>query len=169
DYGTRRNHYCSILNAPIVGITYGASGVWSWSDGASPVPGHGSGVPPAWKTMLDMPAAGQMTHLIGFFQSVEYWRLKPVPGVLAKQPGEETASRFISAAQTPEKDLTVIYTPTDRTIVVRPAALPGRIASEWFNPRTGGRTPTSGRTAAESVEFSAPADGDWLLVLKGEK
>ncbi len=152
-YVTRRNHYWSILNAPIVGITYGTSGVWSWSDGSSPVPGHGSKAPPAWKTMLDLPAAGQMTLLIRFFLSMEDWRLRPAPGILSKQPGEEAVSRFISAAQTPEKDLTVIYTPVDRMIAVSSAALRGRVAGEWFNPRTGERTAASGHATVSSVRI----------------
>jgi hypothetical protein len=166
DYVTRRNHYWSILNAPIVGVTYGASGVWSWSDGLNPVPGHGARVPPAWKTMLDLPAATQMRYLIQFFESLDFQRLRPEPQVLARQPGTEAMARFISATQTPDKTLTVLYTPMDRTVSVNTAALLPSVAGEWFNPRTGMRCLATGKSAGDTLEFSTPEDGDWLLVLK---
>lgn len=166
DYVTRRNHYWSILNAPIVGVSYGASGVWSWSDGRSPVPGHGGRIPPFWKTALDLPAAEQMTHLIRFFEGIDFQRLRPEPGVLARQPGTNSVTRFISAAQSADKTLTVIYTPVDRTMTLNPAALPPAAAGEWFNPRSGVRSVAMGRPAGDTVEFSTPAEGDWLLVLK---
>ena len=169
EYVTRRNHYWSILNAPIVGITYGAAGVWSWSDGVNPTPGHGPRVSPAWKTLLDLPAATQMTHLIRFFASIDFQRLRPEPRVLARQPGTDAVTRFISAAQTPDQDLTVIYTPVDRTIAATTAALPDGAVGEWFNPRTGARTAASGKTAGDATEFLTPTEGDWLLVLKKGK
>ncbi len=166
DYVTRRNHYWSILNAPIVGVTYGASGVWSWSDGVKPVPGHGNRVPAAWRTVLDLPAAKQMIHLIRFFESLDFQRLRPEPQVLARQPGTEAVTRFISAAQTSDKALAVLYTPVDRTVSVNVAALPPGVTGEWFNPRTGARSPATGNLAGDTLDFSTPEVGDWLLVLK---
>jgi hypothetical protein len=168
DEVTRRNHYWSVLNAPVVGVTYGATGIWSWSDGKSPAPGHGSSVPPAWNTVLDLPGAKQMTLLASFFKGMDFQRLRPAPQVLARQPGAEDVSRFISCAQTPEMDLTVIYSPVSQTISVVAAALPD-VRSEWFNPRTGERTPASGRAAGDAIEFSAPGDEDWLLIAKKSK
>jgi hypothetical protein len=166
DYLTRRNHYWSILNAPIVGITYGASGIWSWSDGVNPVPGHGNRVPPAWKTMLDLPAANQMTHLIRFFESIDFQRLRPEPGVLARQPGIVDVTQFISASQSPDKALTVIYTPVERTIVVKAEVLPPKIIGEWIDPRTGQPSYANGRSTGDVIEYSTPEEGDWLLTIK---
>ena len=166
DYVTRRNHYWSILNSPIVGVTYGASGVWSWSNGTKPVPGHGARAPAAWKTMLDLPAATQMIHLVRFFESLDFQRLRPESAVLALQPGTEAVTRFISAAQTRDKDLTVLYTPVDRTVALNAAALPPGVTGQWFDPRTGARSGASGNSAGNALEFSTPEEGDWLLVLK---
>jgi hypothetical protein len=107
-----------------------------------------------------------MRHLIQFFESLDFQRLRPEPQVLARQPGTETVTRFISATQTPDKILTVLYTPMDRTVSVNAAALLPSVAGEWFNPRTGKRCLATGNSAGDTLEFSTPEEGDWLLVLK---
>jgi hypothetical protein len=116
--------------------------------------------------MLDLPAATQMIHLVRFFESLDFQRLRPEPAVLALQPGTEAVTRFISAAQTRDKDLTVLYTPVDRTVALDAAALPPGVTGQWFDPRTGARSGAAGTSAGNALEFSTPEEGDWLLVLK---
>jgi hypothetical protein len=53
----------------------------------------------------------------------------------------------------------------DRTIAVSAAALTSGVAAEWFNPRTGDRTAANRNPAGDAIEFTSPAEGDWLLAL----
>lgn len=156
----RRNHYWSILNGPVVGITYGATGIWSWSDGVASAPGHGPSIPPSWRSGMELPGAGQMGVLIRFFEGLPYWTLRPAPEVVAEQPG---GARFISASQSADGALTVVYVPADRTVKLRIGS--GR-AAEWVDPQTGRVSATSGVARGGVTEFAGPAEGDWLLVVR---
>ena len=165
DFFVRRNHYWSLLNAPVAGITYGVFGIWDWSDGVHPAPGHGKAVSPRWDTLLELPGAGQVGSIREFFESFEYWRLKPAPAILAAQPGKEAPSRFISAAQTDKRDITVVYVPEDRSVTLAEGALPARYEAVWVKPDTRARSAARG----EGLVFETPGAGDWLLLARGAK
>jgi hypothetical protein len=162
----RRAVYWSLLNAPTAGVTYGGHGVWGWDDGTKPPTDHaGSGVPLPWKQGLTMPAAEQMAHVASLFTSIDFWRLRPAQDVLAEQPGTETAARFIMAAGSEKRDLLVVYTPEVRTIALK-ADLAPRGQAWWHNPRTGERTKATRHRADEVMRFEAPAEGDWVLLVR---
>jgi len=169
----RRAHYWSLLNAPTAGITYGAHGIWGWDDGTKPPTDHPhAGVPLPWQKALFMPGASQMTKLYEFFNSIEFWRLRPAPELLAAQPGTTEPRRFISAAWTEKKDLAVIYVPEDRMVEVRLDALtsgPGSPDLTWVNPRTGERKPGVGLIDATTCKMPTPEPGDWLLLITWAK
>jgi hypothetical protein len=162
----RRAVYWSLLNAPTAGVTYGGHGVWGWDDGTKPPTDHaGSGIPLPWKQALLMPAAEQMAHVASLFTSIDFWRLRPAPDVLAEQPGTEAAARFITAAASDKRDLLVVYTPEGRTIALNADRVPrGRAA--WHNPRTGERTTAAATRSGTVVRFEAPGDGDWVLLVR---
>lgn len=161
----RRAVYWSLLNAPTAGVTYGGHGVWGWDDGTRPPTDHkNSGIPLPWKQALLMPAAEQMAHVAALFTPIDFWRLRPAQDLLAEQPGTETAARHIMVAASPERDLLVAYTPEVRTIVLKADAV-ARGRAMWHNPRTGDRASASGVRAGEVVQFVAPTDGDWVLVV----
>ncbi len=165
DFVVRRAHYWSLLNAPTAGVTYGGHGIWGWDDGTKPPVDHPeSGIPLAWKQALHMPGAEQMAFLAEVFQSVDFWRLRPAPGMLSSQPGSPAA--HISASRTPEGDLAMIYSPSERRISVLLKEMPVDAIPEWFNPRTGGRSPGIGVVTEQTCEFPTPAEGDWVLTLK---
>jgi hypothetical protein len=165
----RRNHYWSVLNAVPAGIAYGASGIWSWSNGVDPIEGHGQGrVVPHWKEAMRLPAGAQMAHLFDFFNSVPFARLRPAPEVLAEQPGVERAELFVSAAQSESRDITVLYLPSGATAVVDRARLPRRTSAEWFNPRNRARTRAEFHGDGP-LRCTPPAAGDWLIVFKESK
>jgi hypothetical protein len=44
-----------------------------------------------------------------------------------------------------------------------------RVNGHWFDPRTGGATPIGAMDRAGSRAFTAPAEGDWVLVLDDEQ
>ena len=160
----RRAVYWSLLNAPTAGVTYGGHGIWGWDDGTKPPTDHPTtGVPLPWKQALTMPGAQQMTHVAALFTSIDFWRLRPAPELLAQQPGTIAASKFIAAAASESRDLAVIYTPEPGTIDLTPATLPpGR--TTWFDPKTGARRNAQPIRTETAVRFTTPSNGDWVLL-----
>jgi hypothetical protein len=166
----RRAMYWSLLGAPTAGITYGGHGVWGWDDGKTEPTDHaGTGVPLPWKQALTMPAAKEMAHLSEFFQSIDFWRLRPAPVAIVNQPGTQSAGRFIAAAKSDKRDLLVIYAPEDRTIEVKLDLMPESPNVTWVNPRTGERSPAVAVVTTSTCQFPTPAEGDWILFMKMEK
>jgi hypothetical protein len=166
----RRAIYWSLLIAPTAGVTYGGHGVWGWDDGTKPPADHpNTGIPLPWKRALAMPAAEQISVLTKFFSSIDFWRLRPAPNLLVKQPGAESADRFIAAARSEEGDLVVVYVPAERNVALRVSLLPPSPSVVWVNPRTGERQPTVAVVYDDTCEFVTPGDGDWLLLAQSEK
>ena len=160
----RRAIYWSLLNAPTAGVTYGGHGVWGWDDGTTAPTDHpGSGTPLPWKRALVMPGAEQMAHLAALFTSIDFWRLRPAPAILAEQPGTGAPARFIAAAASETRDLAVMYSPEAQAITVKAESMP-RGRANWFNPRSGARTAAKGIRAETAVRFDPPAEGDWVLL-----
>ena len=161
----RRAVYWSLLNVPTAGVTYGGHGVWGWDDGTKTPTDHaGTGIPFHWKKAIVMPAAEQMAHVAALFTSIDFWRLRPAPDVLAQQPGTAATTQFITAAASESRDLVVAYTPEARTITVVDKVAAGRAA--WHNPRTGARTAATGQHGNGGVQFETPEPGDWVLVVR---
>jgi hypothetical protein len=155
--------YWSLLITPSAGVTYGGQGVWGWDNGTAPPVGHpNTGTPLPWQEALMMEGAEQIRYLWDVFESIEWWRLRPAPEVLAFQPGVEIRSHFIAASKSDEGDLAVIYIPEDREVVLNLECLRDDRASIWFNPRTGARLPVDHR----GKRFVTPGPGDWVLVLR---
>jgi hypothetical protein len=166
----RRAIYWSLLNAPTAGVSYGGHGVWGWDDGTGPPTDHpGSGTPLPWREALEMPAANQMTHLASFFNSIEFWRLRPAPGILARQPDNDSAGLHIAAARSEDGDLMVIYAPSARLVSVKASALPPAPIVRWFNPRNGERSSAIAVVNDNVIDFATPGTGDWILLIKTEE
>jgi hypothetical protein len=162
----RRAVYWSLLNAPTAGVSYGGHGVWGWDDGTKPPTDHaGSGVPLPWKQALLMPGAEQMAHVAALFTSIDFWKLRPAPDLLAGQPGTGAVERFVTVAASPERDLVVAYTPAAANVTLAAGAAAGGRAA-WHDPRTGARTDAQGTAAGGQIRFETPGDGDWVLVLR---
>lgn len=165
----RRAHYWSLLNAPTAGITYGAHGIWSWSDGHSaPIDHPTSGVPLSWRESLQFPGAAQMTYLHDFFTSIDFSHLRPAPQILGQQPGAADPAKFISAAMTERNDLAVIYTPaggTVRLLLKVLTSMPNSPGLIWFNPRTGKKNPAAALVDDKLVQVPAPDAQDWVLLV----
>lgn len=163
----RRAMYWSLLVAPAAGVTYGGHGVWGWDDGSGPPTNHpATGTPLPWRQALVMPAAEQMAHLAGLFQSIDWWRLRPAPELVVKQPGQDRPSLYIAAARAEAGDLVVIYTPEDRRIELNLANVQPHLAACWYDPRTGQRQPATPASAGDIQIFETPAPGDWVLLLE---
>lgn len=166
----RRAIYWSLLNTPTAGVSYGGHGVWGWDDGKNPPTDHpGAGTPLPWQKALSMPGAEQMAHVVDFFGSIDFWRLRPASVFVTEQPGGETPRRFIAAARTDQKDLMVVYVPEDRTVEIKLDSLPPSPNITWINPRTGERTSAVAVVTASTCQFPTPSEGDWILLMKTEK
>jgi hypothetical protein len=166
----RRAHYWSLLTVPTAGVTYGGHGVWGWNDGTRPPIDHPStGLPLPWQQALLMPGAEQMVHLANFFTSIEWWRLSPAPEILAPARAPTNVRRYNAAAQTENRDVTVVYVPEDRAVAINLNALPPSPNVSWFNPRLGERQTVVGIVTGQEIQFPTPGEGDWVLLITAEK
>ena len=124
---------------PTAGVSYGGNGVWGWDDGTShPVDHANAGVPLPWQEAVRMEAAEQLAHMRALFDGLQWWRLRPCPQLLAKQPGELDITRFVSIASSPEADLIMAYLPFGGALTLHAEHLPATSrSSRFFDPRTG--------------------------------
>lgn len=166
-HAVRRAMYWSLLVSPTAGVSYGGHGVWGWDDGTKPPVNHPmTGVPLPWQQALTMPAAEQIAHLADLFGSIEWWRLRPAPELVAVQPGEISPRRHIAASRSDEGDLAVVYVPEDRHVELFLEELKADLTARWFNPRMGERIPVNHLTIEGIVQLDTPALGDWVLLLE---
>lgn len=167
----RRAMYWSLLCAPTAGVTYGGHGVWGWDDGTKEPTDHpGTGVPLAWQKALTMPGAEQMKHLAEFFGSVDWWKLRPASAaVVVNNPGVQSAPKFIAGAKSDDKELMLVYVPSERTVEIKLDLMPPSPNVTWFNPRTGEKSPAVAVVTASTCQFPTPAEGDWVLFMKTDK
>lgn len=160
----RRALYWSLLNAPTAGVSYGAHGVWGWDDGTKPPTDHpGTGTPLPWQKALMMPGAEQMTNLASFFNSIDFSHLRPMPEAIVNNPGGQSPRKYIAAARSEKKDLTVVYVPEERTVEILLSALPPSPDVKWFNPRTGENSAAVAVITDTTAQFPTPSEGDWIL------
>jgi hypothetical protein len=167
----RRAAYWSVLVAPTAGVTYGANGVWPWSEVPDVPLGHPSiGTVLPWHEAAALPGSRQMTILRDLFESLDWTGLRPAQEVLASQPGERDPNLFVAAAASADRSLTVIYLPAGRggegsvrEVSLREGTVPPGAAASWFDPRTGTR---SSAAASEGARFTSPGEGDWVLLIE---
>ena len=138
----RQAVYWGLLLAPPAGVSFTAKGVVNWE---------------------------QASYLVKFMNSIEFWRLRPQPQIVAAQPGTTSPRRYIAAAGTDAKDLVLVYVPEDRTVEILLDALPPSPNVSWFNPRTGETSPAVAVVGGRTCQFPTSDPGDWLLVMKSGK
>jgi hypothetical protein len=160
----RRTIYWSLLNAPTAGVGYGGHGVWGWDDGTKPPTDHPTtGKPMPWRQALTMPGAEQMAFLADFFTTNQFQNLRPAPEAVVNNPGNQSPRKYIAAARSEKKDMTIVYVPEERTIEVLMTALPPSPEIRWFNPRTGETSAAVAVITDTTAQFPTPGDGDWIL------
>lgn len=162
----RRAAYWSLLMSVPCGLSYSGQGVADWDTAIEPVETPNL---PLWHKALFMPGAKQLKVIANFAALFDYWRLRPEPQFVAEQPGNAAPGRFIAAAATETKTLSVVYVPEDRTLEIVLEALPPSPTVAWLNPRTGENSAAVAVVGARSCQFPTPDPGDWLLVMKAGK
>ena len=165
----RRGIYWGELMTVPAGASYGAQGVVEWDTSFDPAAKSKEDRLPIWRKSLFLPGAKQMAHVASVFQGVQFWRLRPEPRYVPDQPGQSAPSRFIAAAGTDAKDLSLVYVPEDRTVEIAVEALPASPSVSWFNPRDGQTSPAVAVVGARTCQFPTPDQGDWLLMMKAGK
>ena len=156
-----------LVNTP-AGVSYATRDIATWQNTMISVPGESHALP-AWQRALILPGAYDIATLQQCLKGVEYWRLRPFPSALAEQPGDDAPNRFIAAAGTAERDVTVIYSPASTRIEIVNAALPGSAQASWLDPRSGKSTPATAVARGDTSQFNTPGEGDWFLVMKAGK
>lgn len=155
----RRAAWLSLLVTPTAGVTYGNNPTWVWRRDRGPAPNHPNiGEVGPWREGLEMPGIAGMTALRRVMEQIEWWRLRPAPELLAEQPGDEDATRFVAVAASAESDLVVAYTPAGGTLRMDMQRLPAR--RRWWNPREGGVQ----EATVTATGIRAPSEEDWVLV-----
>ena len=102
----------------------------------------------------DQGAAGQLGTLYDFFTGLPFWRLRPFPGVKGAAVAlAEPGKRY------------VVYLPHGGAVKVDLSAATGSLTVRWFNPRTASFSPPSVARDGAPLEFRAPDDNDWVLIL----
>jgi hypothetical protein len=169
----REAAFWGLMLAPPAGISYAAEGVRDWNKTSGKGRAEGKeqnqDEMPAWKKSLFLPGAKQMARLVNLVHTEELWRLRPAPQFVAAQPGTASPRRYVTAASTESKDLSVVYVPEDRTVEISLEALPNSPNITWLNPRSGESSPAVAVLGSQSCQFPTPDVGDWLLVMKGGK
>ena len=164
----RRSAYTA-LQAGSCGFTYGAQGLYAGiQDRAKPGPTAKWGPVLSSEEGLALAGGAQLQHLRACYESVAWWRLRPLaaalepaaPAVLVKAEPPDTYLLYYVAAQQPA--------PARRLKGVPAGA---RYAAHWFDPRTG-QSDTLAPLVSQGTALLLPPRPDaqdWMLILKRQQ
>jgi hypothetical protein len=93
-------------------------------------------------------------HMVDFFTSFDWWKTNPDDSLV-------THGDFCLAD--PGK-IYVVYLPMAGSVKVK--LEPGTYQAEWFNPRTGKKTPLPDAEGPSWTSPTAPDSGDWAILLQ---
>lgn len=152
-----------------LGFTYGAQGLYAGVlDRANPGPTAKWGPVMTWVEGLNLPGGAQLQHLRACYESVEWWKLQPIPNAV-----EPPANIFVKSHAA---EAALLYFSRGGKIAphTRFTGVPAtaRFEAEWFNLRTGERTKLNTVLTAsdQGLELpSRPDEQDWMLILQREK
>jgi hypothetical protein len=122
-----------------------------------------------WEQALDSPGARFMGYALALFRSRPWYDLEPDARHQLVVAGhwESGADEGVQAALTRDRTTAIAYLPAARRAVRLDLEqmIGQRLQGHWFDPRTGVATPIPPLDRRGTHEFTAPADGDWVLVL----
>ena len=118
----------------------------------------------------------QLDRLHTLFAERDWWRLVPDvdrPLVTAGRGTELTDDSrmdvldndYVTAAQTPDGRLAVVYVPSTRTITVDRTVLAENTTAAWVDPVSGARQTVPMADTFATPGRNAGGDDDWLLLL----
>ncbi len=150
------------------GYSYGAQGCWNgaWELGD----GDTSWGDLGWYEGVDLPGATQLSHLKGFYTSLEWWTLSPTPDAFSTEDVFNAVFSPSVVAADPDRTTIIVYFGETYRIGGGPAAFIGLPDEDfdvsWFNPRSGVSTTVLRGVRPESGALSLPDkpdQNDWLL------
>lgn len=163
----RNASYWSLLATPTAGITYGANGIWPWLRSKDEhIQNHESltGYSPWFESIL-LPGSRQIGYLTGFFKTLEWWRLRPAPEILAEQPGDTIYNHFISVSKSTNNDLIVAYLPSRTTIkLYNPYSF--MYDGQWFDPVENKYSKAKVENKNGIIKVASEKNSDMVLVLR---
>lgn len=125
-------------------------------------------MPLNWREILEFPGANSLKHLRTLLESRPWWKLAPDVDNIVVVDGRGTFATgdYTVTAVAADGSFAVSYLPTNRSLTIDLAKLSGgRIAANWFNPRSGETTSIGQFDAKNRHTFAPPGEGDWVLVL----
>lgn len=87
-----------------------------------------------WRNAVQWESAWQMTNLVDFFESVDWWNLIPSPELIRNQEQSDTLQ--MTAAKTGDFNLITAYLPDNEKIVLDLTMYYGSFSYIWYNPQT---------------------------------
>jgi len=176
EYEVRYQAWSAFLSGA-AGHTYGADPLWRFYDPADPQQtGSSSNNGDTWATALSYPGRSDMSHLRGFFTSLQWWNLTPhiawllVDGTTPSHLPTNSDQSWPFAAAHPDNTY-VAYLPRSfsRTRRLDITNLNSRTyTARWFNPRDGSYQTIAAPPAAVSTWTlpARPTSDDWVLLLQ---
>lgn len=165
----RNASYWSIFATPLAGITYGANGIWPWiQEDKDLVENHGNPGgrgPSPWHKSIDFPGSMQIGYLSEFIQQYEWWTLKPAPGLLMEQPGDQVFNHFIPVVGNDSYSILLAYTPIQQEIKIRnPKSL--NYTAQWFDPVNNKYLKAELSSGKGWIAATPPTAQDYVLLLQ---
>ena len=164
------------LQAGCRGFTYGSHGLWYPTQNETDRKFDEWGSPMPWHRAYKRSGGAQMKHLRACYESLEWWRLAPLPDAVQAEPRLNEQRRILAQGLPVDKQgqarpAYLIYFPAGSD---KAAATLSRLgnevatyAGEWFDPRTGERKP-AGELRVQGGRMPLPARpsaADWVLRL----
>jgi len=160
DYEVRKSLYWALF-AGAHGHTYGCWPIWSmWRLGLPPMLARRP-----WYEALQLPGADQVRHARALLLSRPFLKRIPDQSLIVSDVGSGT--HHVRATRDAEGSYALIYVPSGKPIELDITRLAGeRLASYWYDPRTGVARLIGVIQKQDRLSFTPPAGGpDWVLVL----
>jgi len=158
----RQANYESILSGALIGMTYGANGIWQWHTDALPGT-HSPRV--TFDKAIHFPGSSQMTVLKQLMEDHDWYRMKPARSFLY---GVSPSDRFLPMAKN-DRYLMVYFPQGTQTAVLKPDLTVKRQSYVWINPQDGKRSRVHPIAEGHCILTYHPPDrSDWILVVTHE-
>jgi hypothetical protein len=163
---------------PTTNATLRRQVLWSLTSGAAGdfMGSHDWKFNAGWESRLSTPSVTQISRLRQLFSDLPWWQLVPdtahrlVTGgrgieVTNDGPMDVLDNDYVTASETPDGRLAVVYLPTRHTISLNRHALAPGIKAVWIDPTTGARRAARVSDSFTSPGINAGGDTDWVLLL----
>lgn len=156
----------SLFVAPPAGLSYWSRAVSDWDQRVDTNTLAITGQKMTeWQKSLYLPGAKRLKAVHELLEEHSFETLSPSPELLAPSPAP-TASSPVSVIADSERDRILIFLPKNTTAQLREDVLREGFVSTAINLLSDERIDVAPTSVSNTVEFSAPGDGDWLLLIK---